>query len=294
MEQTSMYSKISVPLDGSKLAEQILPYVWAIAAPHAIPVELFTVTDPDARPPFWPPQAGKAYLQDVFNKYSLPPARAVCHVEIGKPADVIVERNRTDAGCLIAMATHGMSGLRRWLIGSVASKVIQMAVNPLLLIRPAEGVNPATPVKFTTVIVPLDGSALAEKVLPHVVSLTKTLKLEVHLIRTYQLPPNAYVVADGLIAQGPGQYRVAMQSEAELYLDGKVNQLRAEGLDQIFATAIDGEPAGEIIDIARRTDQNLIAMCSHGRTGIGRWMLGSVTEKVVQHSKDPVLVIRAT
>jgi len=288
-----MYNKISVPLDGSKLAEQILPYVRALAAPFDIPVDLFTVSDPEARPPFWPPQAGKGYLQGIREKYFPSPARAAIHVEIGVPADVIVERDRTEAGCLIALATHGMSGIRRWLIGSVASKVVQRAVNPLLLIRPVEGVDPATPVKLTTVIVPLDGSALAEKVLRHVVALAKDLKSEVQLIRMYQLPPNAYVVGDGVMVQGPGQYREEMQKEAELYLEGKVDQLRAEGLDNVIATAIEGEAAGEIVDIALRTERNLIAMCSHGRSGIGRWLLGSVTEKVVQHSKDPVLVIRA-
>ena len=287
-----MYNKISVPLDGSKLAEQILPYVSALAAPFSIPVDLFTVSDPEARPPFWPPQAGKGYLQGICEKYFPSPARAAFHVETGDPADVIVERNRAESGCLIAMATHGMSGLRRWLVGSVASKVAQRAVNPLLLIRPVEGVDPAAPIKLTTVIVPLDGSGLAEKVLPQVVALAKVLKLEVQLIRMYKVSPNAYVMADGGIAQGPGLFREEMQKEAELYLEGKVDQLRAEGLD-VSANAIEGDAAGEIIDIALRTEQNLIAMCSHGRSGIGRWLLGSVTERVVQHSKDPVLVIRA-
>ncbi len=289
-----MFSKISVPLDGSKLAEQILPLVQAFAAAHNIPVDLFTVTDPEARPPFWPPQADKRYLQEVREKYFPTAPRATSNVEIGEPAEIIVERNRTDPSCLIAMATHGMSGLRRWLLGSVTSKVVQRAVNPLLLARPVEGIDPATPVKFTTVIVPLDGSGLAEKVLPQVVTLAKSMKLEVQLIRIYELPPNAYVVADGVIAQGSAPYREEMQKEAELYLAGKVDQLRAEGLDNVVATAMEGDPAGEIVDIARRTEHNLIAMCSHGRSGIGRWLLGSVTEKVVQHSQDPVLVIRAT
>jgi nucleotide-binding universal stress UspA family protein len=253
-----MYSKISVPLDGSKIAEQILPYVDALAAPLNLPVELFTVSDPNARPPFWPPQAGKGYLQDVRDKYFSSPARAADHVEVGEPAEVIVERNCTDVACLIAMATHGMSGLRRWLVGSVASKVIQRAVNPLLLIRPVEGVDAVTPVKFTTVIAPLDGSVLAEKALPHVVALAKDLKLEVQLMRMFELLPNAYVVADGVVAPGVGRYREEMQKEAEFYLEGIVDQLRGEGLDQVIATAIEGDAAGEIVDIARRTEQNLM------------------------------------
>jgi len=183
--------------------------------------------------------------------------------------------------------------LRRWLLGSVASKVVQTTLNPLLLIRPTEGVDPAAPIKLTTVFVPLDGSTLAQKVLPDVVTLAKKMNLEVQLLRMYELPPDAFVVGDGLIAQGPARYREEFQNEAKTYLDGKVEELRAQGLNNVLAIAIEGDPAGEIIDIARRTEHNLIAMCSHGRSGIGRWLLGSVAEKVVQHSKDPVLIIRA-
>ncbi len=84
-----------------------------------------------------------------------------------------------------------------------------------------------------------------------------------------------------------------IQKEAEDYLAGKVEELRREGLDQVISTAIEGDPAGEIIDLAQRTPNNLlIAMSSHGKSGIAQWVLGSVAEKVIHHSSDPVLVIR--
>jgi nucleotide-binding universal stress UspA family protein len=65
-------------------------------------------------------------------------------------------------------------------------------------------------------------------------------------------------------------------------------------LDQVISTAIEGDPASEIIDLARKTPNNLVAMSSHGRSGIAQWMLGGVAEKVIHHSRDPVLVIRPT
>jgi nucleotide-binding universal stress UspA family protein len=109
------------------------------------------------------------------------------------------------------------------------------------------------------------------------------------------LPAEAYVIADGVIAQGPVQYREELKKEAETYLDGKVAGLRAEGFDRVIATAIQGDAAaGEIIDLALSTPHDLIAMSTHGRSGIGRWVLGSVAERVIQHSQDPVLLIRAT
>jgi nucleotide-binding universal stress UspA family protein len=73
-----------------------------------------------------------------------------------------------------------------------------------------------------------------------------------------------------------------------------LQQLRAEGLENVISTSIEGDPAGEIIDIARKTPKNLIAMSTHGRSGVRRWVFGSVAEKVIQHSGDPVLVIRPT
>jgi nucleotide-binding universal stress UspA family protein len=90
------------------------------------------------------------------------------------------------------------------------------------------------------------------------------------------------------------QQRETIQKEVETYLEGKVEELRAEGLDQVVSTAIEGDPAGEIIDLAQRTANNLIAMSSHGKSGIAQWVLGSVAEKVIHHSRDPVLVIRPT
>jgi nucleotide-binding universal stress UspA family protein len=286
-----MYTKILVPLDGSSLAEQILPHARIFAETYGIPVELLRVNDPDIRTPFWPPLPGGEYLQRIAG--ALPRSlRVDCVEESGKPAAVIVERAKSDPACIIAMATHGLSGARRWLLGSVASRVAHTTTNPLLFIRPAEAGEKATRIELKIVFVPLDGSGLAEKILPHVITLAKRMKLEVHLVRVYTLPADAYIVGNGVYMQALTQQREVIQKEAEDYLAGKVEELRCEGLDQVISTAIEGDPAGEIIDLAQRTPNNLIAMSSHGKSGIAQWVLGSVAEKVIHHSRDPVLVIR--
>ena len=191
------------------------------------------------------------------------------------------------------MATHGMSGMRRWLLGSVAAKVAQAAVSPLLLIRPGDRPAPA-PEVFRTIFVPLDGSALAEKTLPHVIALGQKMRSEVHLLQVYAPPPSAYVVAGGMMGQGQGTFRESMEKESMEYLDGKVEQLRDAGLWRLVATPLEGDAATEIVDIAQKTSDSLIAMSTHGRSGFGRWVLGSVAEKVIQHSRAPVLLIRAS
>lgn len=287
-----MYKRVLVPLDGSKLAEQILPYARAFAQAFDIPVELLRVNDPDVIAAYSPPLQGGEYLKAVSARY-LPSSLQVNHtIELGKAAEVIVVRADAEPGCLIAMATHGLSGLQRWLLGSVASKVVQLATHPLLLVRPVGDHDPAKPVELKTVFVPLDGSGLAEKILPHVTDLARKMRLAVHLVRVYSFPPESYIVGDGLYMDVLTRQRTEIQQQAESYLDGKVEELRVEGLDDVLSTAIEGDAAGEIIDLARKTPDNLIAMSTHGRSGVGRWVLGSVTEKVIQHSHDPVLVIR--
>jgi len=286
-----MFNKILVPLDGSKLAEQVLPYARWLAAAYGASITLVRVTDPEARLPFTANQSASDYLK--YTAASLAPLPVESVEKIGKPAEVIVETAKGDADCLIAMATHGLTGPRRWVLGSVASKVVQTADNPILLIRVAQDAAPLGPFALKRVIVPLDGSGLAEKVLPHVMVLASKLKLDMQLVRTYSLPPDAYVVADGVIAQGPAQYRKNLHEESEKYLDGKVASLQADGFTAVSATVIEGDAASELIDLAAEPPQSLIAMSTHGRSGLGRWVLGSVAEKVVQHSLAPVLLIRA-
>jgi nucleotide-binding universal stress UspA family protein len=287
-----MFSRISVPLDGSRLAEQILPFVRLFAMPLNLPVDLFTVLESVSDHQSSLHARTRAYLEGVREKYFSSGVSTNFHVETGEAATVIIERYRNDPHCLIAMATHGMSGLRRWLMGSVTSKVVQHAANPLLIVRPTEKADPGLPVSFRTIIVPLDGSGLAEKALPTVIGLAKPLKLEVQLVRAYTPAAETYIIADGVIAQSTAQFNENIKSEAETYLDGKVQALRAEGLDNVISTAVLGDAATEIIDFAVRTENNLVAMSTHGRSGVGRWLLGSVAEKVVQHSQDPVLLIR--
>lgn len=284
--------RILVTLDGSRLAEQILPIVRKIALGLRLPVTLLRVADRDARPAFGPAPAMQDYLAEVAAKY-FPAGIDVTRLGLtGKPAELIVERAGAAPGCLIAMATHGVTGVRRWVLGSTASKVLQSVVNPLLVIHPVESSDAAVEVDLHTMFVPLDGSALAEKILPQVVLWAKSLNLAVQLLRVYAMPPEAYIVTDGGIATGPAEFRKGMHEEAVAYLDGQVDALRAEGLVNVSATVLEGDAASEIIDVAQRTPDNLIAMSTHGRSGIGRWVLGSVTEKVVQYSRDPVLLIR--
>jgi nucleotide-binding universal stress UspA family protein len=302
-----MYTRILIPLDGSKTAEIVLPYARFLARRLKLPVELLEVIDiVEIGKRISPDKAqfvntvienvvrrSEQYLRGVAGTFA--DVDVKCTVEKGVPAELIIEKEAADKGTLISMATHGHSGIKRWLLGSVAEKVLRGARNPLLLIRAADAAKSEGEATLRSIIAPLDGSELAERVLPTVAELATQLKLEVALFRAYTLPhgvlaadPEAHVlIADEELIS-------VLRDEALAYLEKKAQELNQLGVEKVSTVAEYGFAADEIISLARKTPDNLIAMCTHGRSGVKGWVLGSVTETVVRHSGDPVLVIRAT
>src|SRR6266568_4084621 len=299
-----MYTRILIPLDGSKAAEKVLPYARALAGRLKVPVELMEVIDiADMVTHIAVEKAryldtmiedrarsSEAYLEGVAKTF--PEAGVKCAIEKGRAAEVIIGKAEADPGTLIAMATHGRSGIDRWLLGSVAEKVLRGTANPLLLIRGADEVKTEGEATLKSVIVPLDGSELAESVLPTVVEIAKKLNLEITLFRAYNIPYSAYGGGDGYYAIDFNELIAVMRDEAQEYLEKKKAELKKQGLEKVSYISKEGFSADQIISLGRNTPDNLIAMCTHGRSGVKRWVLGSVTETVVRHSGDPVLVLR--
>ena len=299
-----MYTKILIPLDGSKTAEKVLPYARFLARGLEIPIELLGVIDvaemathvaakkarylngmveEDVRKSF-------EYLRGVATTF--PGGNVKCTVEIGATGEVIIEKGEADTAMLIAMATHGRSGINRWLLGSVAEKVLRGTANALLLIKATDEAKTHGEAIMKSIVAPLDGSELAESVLPMVGTLAKKLDLEVVLFRAYTLPYSAYGGGDGYYAIDLNALIAAMKDEAQSYLEKKTAELKNLGVERISSIAREGLSADQIINIGREIPESLIAMCSHGRSGVKRWVLGSVTETVVRHSGDPVLILR--
>jgi len=298
-----MYTRILVPLDGSTIAEGVLPYARAFATALDIPVHLLQVMDPDTLIPSVAAQQGRShniltinrehngdYLKETAASFSNPAAIS-SSVRVGKPAQVIIEVAATDRDTLVAIATHGRSGIRRWLLGSVAEKVLHGADNDVLLIRAMGQIDRKGAAQLKRLVVPLDGSDLAEEALPCAVELAQKMTLELILLRVYLMPGVAYPT--GSYAPDWKLLDQEMQERAIEYLEGKSKQLRNEGLERVSFRVLEGNAAEKIIEIARENSDGLIAMSTHGASGIGRWVLGSVTERVIRYSDTAVLVVRA-
>ena len=210
-----MYKKFLVPLDGSKLAEQVLPYARLLADAYDAVMTLLMVADPNTRPPFSMRQTVGDYLK--YMAASLQPLSVKSVEKIGRPAEVIVDSAKEGADRLIAMATHGCNRSPALVHGQCRQQSSAIRRQSTFADPPGKGLPPAS-ITLKQVIVPLDGSGLAEKVLPHVASLARKLKLEVLLVRAYELPLDAYVVANGMIDQGPAQFhRDCMRNAKDIW-----------------------------------------------------------------------------
>jgi nucleotide-binding universal stress UspA family protein len=207
-------------------------------------------------------------------------------VQTGYPAAMIIEQADSQDDTLILMSTHGYSGVQRLLLGSIAAKVVQAANAPLLLV-PAAAKSPSGElVEFERLIVPLDGSELAESILPLAVNLCKTLDMELILVRSYHPSFPGTSIKSHDVSQ-------IVHDAAESYIKDKFERLTKEGLKKVSYKLLRGNASEQITDFALETPNSVTVMCTHGRHGISRWVLGSVTSAVIQSSEEPILVIRS-
>jgi nucleotide-binding universal stress UspA family protein len=143
---------------------------------------------------------------------------------------------------------------------------------------------------YKRIVVPLDGSKLAEEVLTHVRTLASCLGSEILLVRVTAYPSYEYLLADQSVASS---LQTSLEAEAGEYLNGIIKSLREGGFQAQAEVVTEGGPVADaIIAFAHKVQADLIAMSTHGRTGPSRWFLGSVADRVVRGAGVPVLMIR--
>jgi len=218
-----------------------------------------------------------------------PSGLAVEHeVRVGSAATAILELAESAHIDLIAMATHGRTGVQRWVYGSVADKVLSGAQLPILLVRASEIPSAIAPIR--RILVPLDGSALAERALIPAQYLAKAFDAEVLLFRVQE--PFSFVQSGLTAAMSTAAFDDALLEVVEEYLTEKTLEMRSQGVHVGWETQF-GTAAENILDVAQKRTVNLVVMSTHGRSGIGRWIMGSVADRVLRASRIPVLLIRS-
>ncbi|HEX5417662.1 MAG TPA: universal stress protein, partial [Chloroflexota bacterium] len=203
----------------------------------------------------------------------------------------VAEAEARQAG-LIVVTTHGRSGLGRWVFGSVTETILARSSVPVLVARAWSPPSPLVPPEGkTTIVVPLDGSPLAESALSQAEESARVLGGEICLVRVISLP---YISPDLDEEMGP-IYDLAVREELErdarAYLTSIARRLSATGLGVTSAVEF-GNPAGTILTTARERKAGLIVMATHGRTGLAQTLLGSVALEMLHRGDLPVMFVR--
>ncbi|MFN8499817.1 MAG: universal stress protein [Anaerolineae bacterium] len=280
-----MIRTILVPLDGSALGEGALPTATALAQRMGAQLVLARVVSSAS-----PLAVGEAqtYLDRV--RARLPHAVAASATALhGPPAPGILAAVAGHRADMVVMTTHGYSGLRRLVFGSVAEKVLATSPAPVWLV-PAHGT--AYPPLLTRpaplALIPLDGSALAEAALPPALMLVNALGARLLLLRV--LPPEPLLIDPG-VAEALAPTEDETPAGAEAYLETLVPGIEAQGIPTQFVVRR-GPAIQTILDEIWASGADLLIMATHGRSGLDRAMLGSVAVGLIHACTIPMLLTR--
>ena len=290
-----MFRSIVVPLDGSAFAEQALPVAFELARCSGAAVTLIRVHQPPAmavsRSNVWDAEVRRRetqYLTDTSVRSSdlLGAVPDVALVE-GRPSDAICRWALDRDAPLIVMSSHGLTGFSRYWIGSVTDSVIRDARMPVLMVRSRSAEEPPPAVAIHKILVPLDGSRVAEAILPHALSIAKATGATLELYRVIG-PAQMPEVPSGLEEDAAS----ALVRESELDLRGAAARAGAAALEvpvEVKACIADA-PATSISEHARARHCELVALTT-AASGLAR-LVGSVADKVIRHGPAMVLLMR--
>jgi nucleotide-binding universal stress UspA family protein len=265
--------RLLLPLDGSADAESILAAVLPLGERRPLRVTLLGAVA-EGGSAF----ATERYLERARQALERPGVEVRVETCLDDPASAIVSHSISDRSDLIAMATHGRSGVRRLLMGSVTESVLRRATVPLLACRPG------CRMEGWAHVVALDGSPRAESILDDVLPLTRLVGATLHLLHVRAAP-------------SPLGFRsradLSRESNLRAYLKQLARQISALGVTVSTAVRSGSAPA-ELLRYAAEVQAGVVAMATHGRSGLDRVLMGSVAEEVLRKVSCPVLLRRET
>lgn len=292
-------SKILVATDFSDTAHIGAQWAIEIARNRGMEIHLLHVlTLPHPWPHYAPapPELGESLekgaaerLAAEAEKLTTADVAVTTRLEIGIPSQVILETARELSPGLLVIGTRGLSGLSHLLLGSTAERVVQKADCPVLTVHPEDG---APPRPIETVLVPTDFSDDAKVAIE---TARRLLRGQGIRTRAKLVLVHAYALPIEYTAYGPiptsVHYLENTGAEAQAALEEAADELRGEGLT-VEAVTREGYPPEVIVTEAERAGADLIAMGTHGRTGLAHLLLGSTAERVVQRAGCPVMTVR--
>jgi nucleotide-binding universal stress UspA family protein len=311
-----MYQSILTPLDGSTFSEYALPLARTIAHRANAALKIALVHVPVAMryvegTAIFDEELDKrlkeherGYLDGIVERLrsgtQVSITSSLIDGNVGKVADALNDYATSVNVDLVVMATHGRGALSRFWLGSVADQFVRHALTPILLVRPPEkaGAGPDLSHEqiFRHILIPLDGSPLAEQVLEHTVALGKLMNANYTLLRVIEPMIPLNYPSTQYSAKLEQEFLDRERVEAETYLKGITDRLQTQtggGSLQIHTKVVTSRnPATAIIEESRKNDIDLITMETHGFGGLTRLLLGSVADKVLRSASLSMLLHR--
>jgi nucleotide-binding universal stress UspA family protein len=291
---------ILVPLDGSELAECVLPHVMALAPVTAARVTLIQIlersharngTAAPIDPLGWhmQKQESQSYLDRIAGRLQqLQVEQAILE---GNPAEAIIEFARSNAVDLIVLSTHGRTGLSEWNVSSVVQKILLRSYRSILLVR-AYTSSPAD-VRYNRLFLTIDGSARAEYILPFAISLAQSHGSSVILGTVVQKPQTMQRFplseADSAWIH---EFTERNQNEASRYLEQLATQLSLKGLSADANIAVSENALGAVYDMVEESNADLVMIAAHGYSGDRRWPYGSIAANLIAYGRTPLMIMQ--
>ncbi len=297
-----MFKHFLVPLDGSQLAETILPVAQTLAQMGRARVTLLHVVEPAApatihgQPHLMNAMQAEAYLQARVADLTAQGIAADWHVDTAARgvANAIFAHGLELQADLILLADHGASGLKSRIVGSIPQQVLQRGEIPVLLVRTASLRDHAFQCKH--ILVPLDSSALYETGLEVARELARLSGAALHLlvvVPTVDALSREHAATSTILPSSTRAVLDLAETGARQYLAEKTDALHAQKINAVGYVAR-GDIVAKILDQAETVRADLIVMATHGRAGLDAFWSGSVAPRVVNRAPVPVLLLRVT
>lgn len=283
-----MFEKIIVPLDGSEQAELILPYIEKLAIIFGSNIDFCVVMINRDNITL---NLLKKYLDNLSNNLTGKRITVKSSFLPGNPGDEIINYANNIDNALLVMTSYGSQSSGQWLIGDLTGKLVTRTNTPVLLVPEKQNVQQVAEPEFRNIVVPLDLSIQGARALPFAKEIARKTGSKLFLLNVLSTVHKSYG-AFKYAADFEKQLVETLHKEAQDYFQSITGDLENEKLE--FQTdIISGSPADSIIRYAEEQKADLIAVSTHGASGVKRFIMGSVAQKVVQSSDIPLLVIRA-
>ena len=292
-----MYETILVPTDGSEHAIRAAEHARHLARAFDATVHVVSAADVQtAGGMFNAGGVDEAFVEriEAENEQAIKATEAIFKesdslrtaVLRGRPADAIVEYADGHDIDLMAMGTHGRTGVSRYVAGSVTESVVRRASCPVLTTKAVE--ESELTGDYGEVMIPTDGSDAASIAIDHGIEIAKRAGARVHAVNI--IDSGAITLTPGYSA--PPELLERFEAEGERATEAIAENAADAGLDATTSVR-EGLPASDLLAYADENDIDLITMGTTGRTGLNRYLLGSTAERVIRHAKMPVLAVNA-